>query len=69
MWVRDYCHFLSLHANQVVDAFQDQHTDALERAAQRGSSLQHLLRRLVRPVLWSGQTGRRRQNGDEAYEI
>ena len=45
---------------QGVDAFQDQHTNALERAARRGSSLQHLLRRPVRPVPWSGQTSRRR---------
>jgi len=51
-----------------VDAFQDQHTNALERAARRGSSLQRLLRRPVRPVPWSGQTGHRRQIGDEAYE-
>ena len=55
-------------AKKYVDAFQDQHTNALERAARRGSSLQRLLRRPVRPVPWSGQTGRRRQNGDEAYE-
>ena len=52
-------------AKKYVDTFQDQHTNALERAARRGSSLQRLLRR---PVPWSGQTGRRRQNGDEAYE-
>ena len=51
-----------------IDAFQDQHTNTLEHAARRGSSLQRLLRRPVRPVPWSGQTGRRRQNGDEAYE-
>ena len=51
-----------------VDAFQDQHTNALEHAVRRGSSLQRLLRRPVRPVPWSGQTGRRRQIGDEAYE-
>jgi len=55
-------------AKKYVDAFQDQHTNALERAARRGSSLQRLLRRPVRPVPWSGQTGRRRQIGDEAYE-
>jgi hypothetical protein len=60
--------FLSGVAKKYVDAFQDQHMNALERAARRGSSLQRLLRRPVRPVPWSGQTGRRRQNGDEAYE-
>jgi hypothetical protein len=52
----------------IVDAFQDQHTNALERAARKVSSLQRLLRRPVRPVPWSGQTGRHRQNGDETYE-
>jgi len=51
-----------------VDAFQDQHTNALEHAARRDSSLQRLLCRPVRPVPRSGQTGRRRQNGDEVYE-
>ena len=55
-------------ADYGVDAFQDQHTNALERAARRGSSLQRLLRRPVRPVPWSGQTGRRRQISDEAYK-
>jgi len=55
-------------AKKYVDAFQDQHTNALERAARRRSLLQRLLRRPVRPVPWSGQTGRCRQIGDEAYE-
>ena len=55
-------------AKKYVDAFQDQHTNALERAARRGSSLQRLLRRPVSPVPLSGQIGRRRQISDEAYE-
>jgi hypothetical protein len=58
----------SILEDPATDAFQDQHTNTLERAARRGSSLQRLLRRPVKPVPWSGQTGRRRQIGDEAYE-
>ena len=60
--------FSSGVAKKYVDAFQDQHTNALERAARRGSSLQRLLRRPVRPVPWSGLTSRLWQIGDEVYE-
>ena len=67
-WHASLARLLTVTTLTPVDAFQDQHTNALERAARRGSSLQRLLRRPVRPVPWSGQTGRRRQIGDEAYE-
>ena len=64
-WHASLARLLTVTTLTPVDAFQDQHTNALECAARRGSSLQRLLRR---PVPWSGQTGRCRQNGDEAYE-
>ena len=62
----EYIYIKTTNLMVCVDVFQDQHTNALERVARRGSSLQRLL---CRPVPWSGQTGCRRQNGDEAYNV